>query len=272
MPFNGSGTFQTYTPGTPFITGTVISSTVANAVNTDVSTGLSTCVTRDGQSPWTANIPAGGFKITGLGAGTAAGNSLRYEQVNGLVTTAGDLLYGSAAGTLSRLAGGTGGQILQMNSGATAPVWGGGVVQRVYAESTTYSTLTTTIPYDDTIPQITEGTELLTASITPKSATNRIRIRFQAWGTLSNGQNSIAALFVDATANALDAMVLRGVAGGDPKLWFIEYEESAGSTSARTYRIRLGPGAAASLYINGDSSSRLMGGVARSTLIVEEVA
>ena len=65
----------------------------------------------------------GGFKLTGLAAGSASGNSLRYEQVNGVVTTAGDLLYATAAGTLTRVGIGTAGQQLRTNAGATAPEW-----------------------------------------------------------------------------------------------------------------------------------------------------
>ena len=63
------------------------------------------------------------FKFTGLAAGTASGNSLRYEQVNGVVTTAGDLLYATGAGVLARLAIGTARQQLATNSAATAPEW-----------------------------------------------------------------------------------------------------------------------------------------------------
>jgi hypothetical protein len=40
-----------------------------------------------------------------------------------LVTTAGDLVYGTAADTMARLGIGTAGQILTVNSGATAPEW-----------------------------------------------------------------------------------------------------------------------------------------------------
>ena len=39
------------------------------------------------------------------------------------VTTAGDLIYGTAASTVSRLGIGTAGQVLTVNPGATAPVW-----------------------------------------------------------------------------------------------------------------------------------------------------
>lgn len=40
-----------------------------------------------------------------------------------LITTAGDLLYGTAADTVARLGIGTAGQVLTVNSGATAPEW-----------------------------------------------------------------------------------------------------------------------------------------------------
>jgi hypothetical protein len=40
-----------------------------------------------------------------------------------LITTAGDILYGTAADTVARLGIGTAGQVLKVNSGATAPEW-----------------------------------------------------------------------------------------------------------------------------------------------------
>ena len=39
------------------------------------------------------------------------------------MTTAGDIIYGGSSGTPTRLAKGTAGQVLKMNSGATAPEW-----------------------------------------------------------------------------------------------------------------------------------------------------
>lgn len=150
-----------------------------------------------------------------------------------------------------------------------------GVVQRVYSEYTANADLTTVIPYDDTIPQITEGTEVLTAAITPKSATNRIRIRFQCFGQNSGAGQAklLSALFVDATANALCASCsddphTTGVAMNN----IMEYEESAASTTARTYRIRVGPHTADTIRLNGTTAARRFGGVARATLIVEEIA
>lgn len=66
-----SGTFSLYTPGNPVVTGTTVSSTWANNTLTDIATGLSTCILKDGTQTITANIPFSTFKITGLGDPTA---------------------------------------------------------------------------------------------------------------------------------------------------------------------------------------------------------
>ena len=57
MSYNGSGTFNINTAGQPVVTGTVISSTAFNALTADLATGLSTAVTKDGQTATTARIP-----------------------------------------------------------------------------------------------------------------------------------------------------------------------------------------------------------------------
>lgn len=81
MSFNGSGTFQINTAGQPVVTGTVISSTAFNALTADLATGLSTCITKDGQTTPTANIPMGSNKITGLANGTVATDAATLGQV-----------------------------------------------------------------------------------------------------------------------------------------------------------------------------------------------
>ena len=57
MSYNGSGTFNINTSGQPVVTGTVISSTAFNALTADLATGLSTAITKDGQTAATARIP-----------------------------------------------------------------------------------------------------------------------------------------------------------------------------------------------------------------------
>lgn len=81
MSFNGSGTFVINTAGQPVVSGTVISSTAFNALTADLATGLSTCLTKDGQTTPTANIPMGSNKITGLAVGTDATDAPTLSQV-----------------------------------------------------------------------------------------------------------------------------------------------------------------------------------------------
>jgi len=65
MSYNGSGTFQINTTGQPVVAGTVISSTAFNALTADLATGLSTAITKDGQTATTARIPfAAGISST----------------------------------------------------------------------------------------------------------------------------------------------------------------------------------------------------------------
>lgn len=87
MSYNGSGTFNINTAGQPVVTGTTITSTAFNLLTADLATGLSTALTKDGQTTPTANIPMGTFKITGLGAGSAATDAAQYGQLQGGATT-----------------------------------------------------------------------------------------------------------------------------------------------------------------------------------------
>ena len=78
MPFNGSGIYTL--PGAQLVNGEIVSATENNTSRNDFATALNTCWTRDGQSTATGNIPMGSHKFTGLSAGTANGDSVRYEQ------------------------------------------------------------------------------------------------------------------------------------------------------------------------------------------------
>jgi hypothetical protein len=96
MPFNGSGTYS-LPAGNPVVTGTTISSSTTNNTNTDIATALTNCLTRDGQSTPSANLPMNAMKLTGLAAGTSNGDSVRYEQL----TAAAALFLPLAGGTMT---------------------------------------------------------------------------------------------------------------------------------------------------------------------------
>ena len=76
-----AGVFSINSAGQPVVSGSVISSTAFNALTADLATGLSTAILKDGTQTLTANIPMSNFKLTGLAAGAAAGESVRYQQL-----------------------------------------------------------------------------------------------------------------------------------------------------------------------------------------------
>lgn len=107
MSYNGSGTFNINSAGQPVVSGTVISSTAFNALTADLATGLTTALTKNGQTTPTANITLGGYKITNLAAGTAAADAVRFDQLTGagvpLITVAGtaDAITGTITPSLT---------------------------------------------------------------------------------------------------------------------------------------------------------------------------
>lgn len=158
MAFNGSGTFNLYTPGNPVVTGTTISSTWANNTLSDIATGLSNCITKDGQTTPTANIPMGSNRLTGLAAATSRTDAIQYAQVqdgsptyltspsgtNTVTATAPNTMAAYAAGQVFRFIPAntnTGATTLNINSiGAKNVYWknaaciGGELVQNVPVE------------------------------------------------------------------------------------------------------------------------------------------
>lgn len=82
MAFNGAGLFtRIYQWVNDAALGLNVDATRTDTDSNDIASGLSNCVTRDGQSPWLANLPAAGFKLTGLGAGMNAADSVTFSQV-----------------------------------------------------------------------------------------------------------------------------------------------------------------------------------------------
>jgi len=77
MPFDGSGNFTpSAAPNFPAIGGAVISPTYYNAVINDIATGLSNCLTRDGQGQPSAAIDWNAKNLTNVGAFAAASATL----------------------------------------------------------------------------------------------------------------------------------------------------------------------------------------------------
>lgn len=149
----------------------------------------------------------------------------------------------------------------------------GTVLQVVSSQVVGMATGTTVTPADDTIPQITEGTEFMTAAITPTSATSKLRVDvviFLANTVVDNPMT--VALHQDAVANALAAalQVSPNTANLTFNVKFTHYM-MAGTTSAMTFRVRAGANGASTTTLNGASGARLLGGAMASSITVTEV-
>lgn len=151
---------------------------------------------------------------------------------------------------------------------------GGKILQVVNFQTSAVATGTTLTPNDDTIPQNTEGTEFMTLAITPTSASSKLKIDVATFICGSDTIRLTTALFQDSTANALAAvMSTPGFAniGGSGPSGFTHYM-TAGTTSATTFKVRIGGNSSVTITLNGQSGTRRFGGVASSSITITEVA
>ena len=164
----------------------------------------------------------------------------------------------------------------KINSGAvTAPKLQNGVtLQTVYSQTTSQTTVGSpyTIPLDNTKPQSSEGVEVLTASITPASATNKVLVEARLNGSTAGAATIVASLFRDSGADSISTVFVssEGQAGTQISLTF---QDSPSTTSATTYKIRAGYISTGSgYYINGGGDgSALFGGTVASWITLTEI-
>lgn len=143
-------------------------------------------------------------------------------------------------------------------------------VQKVSSAFSAVSTGTVLIPQDDTVPQNTEGNEIMTQAVTPKSSTNILVIEVTACLAYSVISNVTVALFQDSTAGALAAIgQVNGAANGMYN-YTLTHTMIAGTTSATTFKVRAGGEAAGTITFNGKSGGRLYGAITKSSIVITE--
>lgn len=146
--------------------------------------------------------------------------------------------------------------------------------QVVSVTTTGVATGTTQIPYDDTIPQNTEGDQYMSLAVTPLRSTSKLEIDVVANVSHSSASavGEIMALFQDSTANALAAVAtIVSVSGADqPGQLVINHNMASGTTSATTFKTRIGSPTAGTTTFNGAGGNRRFGGVSSSTMRIRE--
>lgn len=177
--------------------------------------------------------------------------------------------------------GGVSGLVPAPSAGAAAAdkvlkadgTWGSQqVLQTVYVQNITHSTTTNAIPYDDTIPQISEGLGILEGKITPKSASSRLLVTYKVRGAVS-GKTMTAAAFLNGGAGAVDATDTYAAGGTNIAVTFGgEFVIPVADTNEHTINIRIGAEDSTPLAVNGGNSGRRYGGAGKCTLVIMEIA
>jgi hypothetical protein len=132
------------------------------------------------------------------------------------------------------------------------------------------TTTTTTPAFDDSIPQNTEGTEMIACAYTPKSATSKLVVDVLIPFAVSATANVVAALFRDSTANAIAAEVITMNSSGYRSQVRLRAIVTASSTSETTFKVRMGLDSG-TLTVNGSAGARLWGGVAQAGITITEI-
>lgn len=157
----------------------------------------------------------------------------------------------------------------------------GSVVQTVWAQANAPVVVTGTIPFDNTIPQQTEGQQVLIASITPKSSTNVLLVEAVInVAEKDNVQALTAALFRHTAPDAVAAVYedpspadsALGGFGTTSRQMVLRTTVPAGSTAPTSFRIRIG-GNNGDVVLNGSpgSTNSALGGRVISHLSVTEL-
>ena len=154
----------------------------------------------------------------------------------------------------------------------TLPTGGSGsVVKTQTTLSQTTLTGTTIIPFDNTIPQSTEGTNFFSVAFTPTTIGNLIRVETTVYGAYSVAAHVIAALFQDATANALAAISMQTTTTNQDVHLTLVYQFTAASTAATTLKLNVGGSTAGTFTLNGNAGTSIFGGVATSAFRITEI-
>ncbi|MCP5014631.1 MAG: hypothetical protein GY938_05030 [Ketobacter sp.] len=189
-----------------------------------------------------------------------------------LTLTQGDILYFDGTDIQKLGAGALGTRLASQGAGAN-PVWA--TPNRAYDENSDETAISATIPFDDTIPQDTEGTEILSVTITPSTTASRLRVTTAITGSLVVGGVFVTAcIFSTTVANdAICSIPFQWRGGSEnrsPNAFGIK-EFVPGVDTEITISVRVGV-SSSTFVLNKTSNTSLYSTTNIATLVVEEVA
>ena len=140
------------------------------------------------------------------------------------------------------------------------------------------NTFNGSIPMDDTIPQITEGSEIASISYTPKRLGSKLIIRAVIQiAEISNTFNQFAlAVFQNSETNAIGANYIDGPSANPSSLLLeqarVEVETSVLNLNSITFSLRGGAEVLTNWRVNGLNTGRVFGGVMQSFIEIIEIS
>ncbi len=152
---------------------------------------------------------------------------------------------------------------------AIAPV--GAVLRTMVVQTSVPIALTAIIPSDNTTPQITEGTQILSQNITPISASNKILARYTGFVSGYGVSAAIIALFRsgDSSAIATTYSVIGTTDWG--VVVSVECIDFPMSMSSIAYSVRGGPVNTNGVYLNRFYSTDKFNGTLIQSLTLQEI-
>jgi len=148
---------------------------------------------------------------------------------------------------------------------------GGKVLQFVSFQTGAVATGTTTIPRDDTIPVITEGTEFLSLAMTP-TRDDTILVADVVFNYASSVSNrTLMALFKEGITNAIGMTISYNatLANSEGQI-VLRCKIVSGTTSEIVFKVRAGGEHSSTVTMNGQAGNRKGGGVYNSYISITE--
>lgn len=149
----------------------------------------------------------------------------------------------------------------------------GQLVQSVRTDTGAFNSGSTGVPYDDTIPQNTEGVQFMSQAITPIGAANLLRVTAVSFCSNSTANHMTSSLYRDSGVNALATAAATNPTGSYIYPFPLSLVTLAGSASATTFNVRSGPDTSngGTIYFNGQVAARKWGGVLNSFIEIMEI-
>ena len=244
MSYNGSGTFTINSTGQPVVAGTVITASAFNSLTTDLATGLTTAITKDGQTTTTARITfaqgitsslvtdsssvSTGSIITAGGAGIAKNlyvgvnaNVAGTLGVTGVATFSAAPIYSSltassavatdaSKGLVSVTNTGTGNNVLATSPTITTPTISS--LSSAAATALTLQSAGTTAITVDTAQNVGIGVTTVNARLVTYPTTNYST----TWNNLAGSGLHIISGGTGGTGNYGGAVTFSRIDGGNP--------------------------------------------------------